>query len=71
MRIEPTHFIEVWKWYTGDIGFSETPVEIKYMYHQLRFSKRADIPTVAIFLIRPKTPQEQEKSIYYPKPTTK
>ena len=66
MRIEPTHFIEVWK---GLFGVHDTnlPKDIYFLKHSLRGTRQTqDCSTVALFLIRPKTPQEREKSIYYP-----
>ena len=56
-RIQPEFFIDVSK------GGKQTRL-LEYSVFNIQFI--ADYRTIALFLIRPKTPQEQENSIYYP-----
>lgn len=58
-RIEPTHFIEVWKG-LRKVNQTLSPHLIESIIEV------TDDRTVALFLIRPKTPQEKANSIYYP-----
>lgn len=69
-RIQPTHFIEVWKGYEATQMHSE-PKNYKDIDKILYRTTILQMRTVALFLIRPKTQQEKENSIYYPQPTNK
>lgn len=64
-RIQPTHFIEVWK-FNNELGMHKIPLKIAALKRQLQVSAITNLKTIALFLIRPKTPQEQANSIYYP-----
>ena len=64
-RIQPTHFIEVFNW----DGKAENNNLLPISDYQRYVGISSICPTIALFLIRLKTPQEQENSIYYPKPT--
>ena len=65
-RIVTTHFIEVW---TND-SFTiqnENCIDICKLEWSLKLSKlSSNGSTIALFLIREKTPQEKQQSIYYP-----
>ena len=68
-RIEPTHFIEVWsdkEDATPEYSCHSRPINIRGLDKNLASTIQYNLFTVALFLIRPKTPQEQANSIYYP-----
>jgi len=65
-RIQPTHFIKVYR-FSGELYCSAKPLVISSLFQSITMGGYP----VALFLIRLKTPQEKENSIYYPKPTTK
>lgn len=67
MRIEPTHFIKSWDSALFSYAVNTSPIKISKLNASLRLSIFLGNDVVALFLIRLKTPQEQEKSIYYPK----
>lgn len=63
MRLEPTHYIKVWiGTEDGHTHMNSYPRKISYLPTAISFGAYP----VALFLIRSKTTQEQEKSIYYP-----
>lgn len=62
MRIEPTHFIKAYSLY-GKPMYSRCVFPITSLFASVAVGAYP----VALFLIREKTHQEIEKSIYYPK----
>jgi len=64
-RIQPECFIEVWEWDDGFIDMNKRPVHIDRFDRSLKIGAYL-VKTVALFLIRLKTQQEKENSIYYP-----
>lgn len=66
-RIQPECFVKVWNGLDGFTHQDKLPRMIDFLF----LSVTCGAKPIALFLVRPKTPQEQANSIYYPKPTNK
>lgn len=60
-RIQATHFIKVYR-FSGELYCSAIPLPIGSLSQSITMGAYP----FALFLIRLKTPQEKENSIYYP-----